>query len=131
MPDVLANTGIRPSSSLPVLHYNFASPRVGDPVFAGALNGGPVPTFRVVNTEDIVPDGPPSVIGTLIYQHVGTPVDFTAQYGSIGDNHSLDISYIYAINHPEDPQGPPPRRPLLLVGAIGRTSRFAVLRLGG
>jgi triacylglycerol lipase len=53
------------------------------------MNGNGVPTFRVVSTEDIVPDASPPVIGTTLYKHIGTPVDFTAQYGSYDANHSL------------------------------------------
>ena len=112
VPDVITNSVLKPTASRPLLHYNFASPRVGDPQFAYMMNGNGVPTFRVVNTEDIVPDAPPSVIGTTLYKHIGTPVDFTAQYGSYDDNHSLLISYDYALNHTTDPEGPLPTRPL-------------------
>lgn len=79
VPDVITNTALNPTVGRPLLHYNFASPRVGDPQFAYMMNGNGVPTFRIVNTEDIVPDAPPSVIGTTLYKHIGTPVDFTAQ----------------------------------------------------
>jgi hypothetical protein len=50
---------------------------------------GQVTTFRVVNTEDVV-DVPLAVTDDLFdtYDYkVGTPVDFTAQYDSIGGNH--------------------------------------------
>jgi hypothetical protein len=115
VPDVITNTKLQPSRSLPVLHYNFASPRVGDPVFAGQINGGAVPTFRIVNTEDIVPIALPPIIpalspysGALYYQHVGTPVDFTANYGSVAGNHSLTGAYSYALNNPLDPESGAP-----------------------
>ena len=39
-------------------------------------------------------------------KHVGTPVDFTAQYDSIGNNHSMVNSYLYAVSHPAQPEGP-------------------------
>ena len=81
VPDVITNTALKPTAGRVLLHYNFASPRVGDPQFAYMMNGNGVPTFRVVNTGDIVPDAPPSVIGTTLYKHIGTPVDFTAQPG--------------------------------------------------
>jgi hypothetical protein len=127
VPDVITNTGLQPTSSLPVLHYNFASPRVGDPIFAGLLNGGPVPTFRIVNTEDIVPIALPPVIGTTYYQHIGRPVDFTANYGSLGDNHSLTGAYIYALNNPHDPQSATlrPSRSFLVAGPVPEGVRFA------
>lgn len=80
-----------------VRHYNFASPRVGAPSFADAYNDNGVPTFRVVNTCDVVPTVPPSVLGRLLFQHVGVPVDFTTQNGSIVENHSLDDAYLPAL----------------------------------
>lgn len=110
VPDVMTNSGLS-ASSAPVMHYNFASPRVGDAAFATALNAMPrVTTFRIVNTEDLVPDVPLAVTSDLFdtydYKHVGTPVDFTAQYDSIGGNHSMLNSYLYAITHPQQPEGP-------------------------
>jgi triacylglycerol lipase len=108
VPDILANTTVQPAR-IPVMHYNFASPRVGDPRFADRMNNNGVTTFRVVNTEDAVPDAPPAIWGlSSLYKHIGTPVDFTAQYGSVYNNHSLDIAYIYALANPSDPEGPLP-----------------------
>jgi triacylglycerol lipase len=125
--DVVTNASL--GNSVQMLHYNLASPRVGDPTFATAMNSGPVPTFRIVNTEDIVPDAPPSVVGSILYQHIGTPVDFTAQYGTLGDNHSLLISYTYALNNPTAPQGPLPTRTLMIVGPLPQSSRRVAVRL--
>ena len=110
VPDVLFNSLLESSNAV-VRHYNFASPRVGDETFAAALDGlARLPTFRIVNTEDVVPDVPiavtSDVLDTYYYKHVGTPVDFTAQYRSIGNNHSMLNSYSYAINHPTQPEGP-------------------------
>jgi triacylglycerol lipase len=48
--------------------YTFASPRVGDPDFAGGYS---LAHFRVVNDNDIVPRVPPQELG---YRHVGTRV---------------------------------------------------------
>lgn len=106
VPEVIACTGLKPSA-MPVLHYNFASPRVGNPDFATAYNRNGVPTYRIVNTSDLVPEVPPAALAEELYQHVGTPVDFTAQYNSIGGNHSLIGAYSYALDHPEQPQGSP------------------------
>ncbi|MEJ0092434.1 MAG: lipase family protein [Methylocella sp.] len=111
IPDVLRNS----PPLLPKLHYNFASPRVGDPQFAFKMNTSGVPTFRVVNTEDIVPATPlpvsvwPSDLSTYLYKHIGTPIDFTAQYDTIYNNHSLNIAYQYALTNPNNPEGPLPR----------------------
>jgi triacylglycerol lipase len=111
VPDVITNTSVKPSKEIVVLHYNFASPRVGDPQFTYMMNKSDVPTYRIVNTEDLIPDAPPSVSGSYLYKHIGTPIDFTAQYDTTEDNHALDIAYEYAIAHPNDPEGPlPPLR---------------------
>lgn len=88
--------------------YTFAGPRAGDLTFAAALNGSAVASFRVVNTEDVVPAVPPAVTGSILYQHFGYPVDFSAQYKTIGGNHSMIDCYAYAINHPQQPLNPKP-----------------------
>jgi triacylglycerol lipase len=125
VPDVITHTALKPGAGLPMLHYNFASPRVGDPQFAYMMNGNGVPTFRIVNTEDIVPDAPPSVIGTTLYKHIGMPVDFTAQYGSYDANHSLLNAYEYALNNPTDPEGSLPTAALRVVLSASRVGRYA------
>jgi hypothetical protein len=104
VPDVIANVKINPAS-VPRLHYVLASPRVGDPQYAYMMDSNGVATYRIVNTEDIVPDLPLPLLAGTVYKHIGTPVDFTAQYGTTDDNHSLDIAYDYAIRHPANPQG--------------------------
>jgi triacylglycerol lipase len=124
VPDVLAKTSVQPAK-IPVMHYNFASPRVGDPQFADRMNKNGVTTFRVVNTEDAVPDAPLAISGlSAFYKHIGTPVDFTAQYDSIVSNHSLDIAYNYALRNPSNPEGPLPPAALELAR---RTDRHAVI----
>jgi triacylglycerol lipase len=106
VPDVANNSQVPPGTNRAYIHYNFASPRVGDPTFAGGMNWSvQTPTFRIVNTEDVVPDVPPPETGSIVYQHVGTPVDFTVQYLSIDGNHSMKNCYSYAINNPTQPQG--------------------------
>jgi hypothetical protein len=130
VPDVMYNTALR-SSRASCVHYNFASPRVGDEAFAAALDAlASVRTFRIVNTEDVVPDVPLAVtsdiLDTYYYKHVGTPVDFTAQYRSIGNNHSMLNAYLYAVNHPTQPEGPivapVPCQPSLPAGLRRKTS---------
>ena len=107
VPDVARNSQFS-KLGVPMFHYSLASPRVGDPEFAYNYNFQiPVTTFRIANTEDIVPYGPPPVLpDSTFYEHVGTPVSFTAQYDSIGGNHDHTNSYFYALNHPDQPQGP-------------------------
>lgn len=87
-----------------VQHYNLASPRVGSPAFTDAYNANGVLTFRIVNTCDIVPEVPPAVLDKDLYKHIGTPVDYTAQYGSLAGNHSLATSYTYALENPNSPE---------------------------
>lgn len=87
----------------PLQHYNFASPRLAAPDFAAAYNALGVPTYRVVNDSDLVPDVPPGVVDGLLYQHLGLAVTFTASYASVAANHSLQGSYLYALEHPQAP----------------------------
>lgn len=105
VPDVSTNSNLKPSS-VTMVHYNFGSPRVGDPAFAAAMNTSTsIPTYRVVNTEDLVPMAPPplSLSGPMLYEHIGTPVDFTANYGSATANHSMANTYSYALGNTTNP----------------------------
>ena len=133
VPDVMTNSGLS-ASRAPIRHYNFASPRTGDATFVTALDAiAKVPTYRIVNTEDVVPDVPPAVtddvFDTYYYKHVGTPVDFTAQYDSFGNNHSMLNSYLYAVSHPAQPEGPivapAPCQPKLPAGLKKKTPSTA------
>lgn len=108
VPDVVYNLSNLQLQALAL--YNFASPRVGELVFANAMNNEVTKKltallFRIVNTEDVVPTLPPAV-STNVYEHVGTPVSFSAQYSTVDGNHSMENCYTYAINHPQAPQGP-------------------------
>ena len=87
------------------IQYNLASPRVASPGFANAYNANGVPTFRIVNIEDVVPDLPLPAMGSELFQHVGVSVDFSAQCGSLAENHSSTSTYLYALKHPNNPQG--------------------------
>lgn len=78
--------------------YAFASPRVGDNAFAKVFNKNQkAPAWRIINTEDVIPTLPPAVfdlpipfgIGDLNYTHIGKPVCFTENTGSISGNHSI------------------------------------------
>ncbi|PTS82183.1 lipase [Pseudomonas sp. HMWF032] len=88
---------------LPLQHYSFASPRLAAPDFAAHYNGLQVPTFRVVNDSDLVPQVPPGVTGRWQYQHLGLAVTFSASYASVAANHSLADSYLYALQNPQAP----------------------------
>jgi len=85
-----------------LIHYNFASPRVASIPFAEKYNSNGALTFRVVNTCDLVPQLPSAVFGKALYQHIGTPINFTAQYSSIEGNHD-PAHYQYALEHTVSP----------------------------
>ncbi|NEP79025.1 MAG: lipase family protein [Okeania sp. SIO3B3] len=104
VPDIITNTEYKPDQ-VSVKHYNFASPKVGNRDFAIAYNQNRVPTYRLVNSCDIVPDVPFSAVGKLRYQHIGIPIYFTAQYGTLAGNHNLKHAYEYALNNYTQPQG--------------------------
>ncbi|MGE0708764.1 MAG: lipase family protein [Planctomycetota bacterium] len=80
-----------------LIHYNLASPRVGGPEFAARYAALRVPTYRVVNDSDLVTQVPPPVFGRTLYQHVGVPVTFNVQRGSIEGNHSAKEVYLPAL----------------------------------
>ncbi len=103
VPDIIKNTKYRPTSARELLHYSLAAPRAGNIRYARTYNDNKVTTYRVVNTEDLVPDVPPAILGDDDYCHVGTPVNFTAQYGSLNGNHSSVSAYLYALEHPNKP----------------------------
>lgn len=88
---------------LPLEHYNFASPRLAAPDFAAHYNVLQVPTFRLVNDSDLVPQVPPGAVDGLLYQHLGQAVTFTASYADVAANHSLADCYLYALQNPQAP----------------------------
>lgn len=88
---------------LSLQHYNFASPRLASPAFAGYYNALEVPTYRVVNDSDLVPEVPPGVSDNWLYQHLGQAITFTASYASVAGDHSLADCYLYALNNPQAP----------------------------
>lgn len=73
-----------------ILHYTFASPRVGNVTFADQFNSRVPCSVRVFNTEDMVVDIPFPVFRNLVYKHVGTHrncIPFTLNLGKIVENH--------------------------------------------
>lgn len=109
VPDVLANSKYK-NAPIPPFHYPLASPRVGDPDFYYQYSLLNIPTFRVIDTEDIVPDLPTSIAFWIdqyyIYKHIGLEVSYTAQYDSDAGNHNYKSSYYYALENPTQPEGP-------------------------
>jgi len=56
----------------------FASPRVGDTQFAEQFNQLPVTSWRIVNTQDLVPKLPLR-LPFFDYQHVASPYEFSSK----------------------------------------------------
>ena len=102
--------GVRPVT------YTFSGPRAGDAGFAAGMEAAGLTTWRVFNTEDIVPTVPPAAVQmatpnmgmhgltpvtqalssfvkltTVGYQHVGYPVATTFHHDVVADNHSMDF----------------------------------------
>jgi hypothetical protein len=56
----------------------FASPRVGMEAFVQAFDALPIDSWRIANSQDIVPKVPPSIPLLLPYQHVDTLYGFSS-----------------------------------------------------
>lgn len=85
-----------PSTNL--LQYNQASPKVGDTKFRDYYESLDVPTFRLVNTNDLVPKMPP-----WPYEAVGVEAAFGAPYPTELECHDPCCSYSYALFNPSAP----------------------------
>lgn len=76
--------------------YTYASPRVGDAVFAKAHSQLIPNSYRVVNLADVIPLVPPTQLrGT--YVHIGQEWSFLSQNGDVLPNHVID-TYLRAIH---------------------------------
>lgn len=74
--DVALNTSCRSPTS-----YTYASPRVGDHLFAGFYNAAVPYTYRIANRQDLVPQVPPVL--PLPYEHVNTVYELNPPPGKI------------------------------------------------
>ena len=113
---VLSAPQLAAETSLVPTVYTFAGPRVGDPVFALAYADRVPVTWRVVNTNDIVPTLPPTVAVVdengdekiFFYEHVdsedaitfGTPIRSPSD---IVEDHSLCNYYDTLCAETSDP----------------------------
>jgi triacylglycerol lipase len=77
--------------------YTYASPRVGDPVFARDHNRVVPNSYRVVNLADAITLVPFTVFFKTEYVHVGEEWAFLAPNGDVMPNHVVD-SYRSAID---------------------------------
>lgn len=103
IPDVKANAAIADPAMV-----SFAGPRVGNPKFAETTyNGGDFTSWRVVNTNDLVPTLPKPVTvvfhnnqpKTLFYEHVATEFDITFGNPVSGPTDIADIEFNHAMCH--------------------------------
>ncbi|MUG91358.1 DUF2974 domain-containing protein [Scytonema sp. UIC 10036] len=69
--------------------YTYASPRVGDPVFAQTHSQLIPNSYRIVNLADTIPLVPPTKIGG-VYVHVGQEWSFLSQNGDLLPNHIVE-----------------------------------------
>jgi hypothetical protein len=70
------------------IHYSFAAPRSGNVDYATIFNQRLPTSLRINNTEDVVPQLPPSAFDGNIYEQTGGNVPFTISLGSLEANHS-------------------------------------------
>lgn len=69
------------------VHYSFASPRVGNNMFAESYDNLVPQGLRVYNVEDTIVSLPPPIIFSFVYTHVNNGVPFNVNLGSVRDNH--------------------------------------------
>jgi len=100
------------------ISYTFSGPRAGDSAFAQAFGGANLQTWRIFNTEDLVPTVPPAAVVMVQpnmgmqstspithvlplfikmfpagYEHIGYPIAITFHRDTIADNHNLTTTY--------------------------------------
>lgn len=111
----LAAAGIAAEFGVKPVSYTFSGPRAGDSAFAAAVKAAGLDTWRMFNTDDIVPTVPPAAVqfttpnmgmtalsplsqslssfvklSTIGYEHIGYPIAATFHYDVVADNHSMD-----------------------------------------
>lgn len=112
----LTVAGINAQFGVHPVSYTFSGPRAGEHQFASAYEAARLPTWRIFNTEDIVPTVPPSAVQmasanmgmhgitpatqalssfvqlqVVGYQHVGYPIGATFHRDLVADNHSMEL----------------------------------------
>ena len=92
--DVISNNIISENQGHKVL-YSFASPRVGNVVFADVINKETT-AFRVSNSEDIITTLPLPISGNTKYEHTDMCISFSMNLNNYGSNH-ID-AYIKALS---------------------------------
>ena len=104
VPEVIKNT----SFTQPIM-YNFAGPRVGDSTFKNLYDSLIDTSWRVVNTNDLVPHLPPEFLN---YIHVNTempitfgqPITDLSDFTLIEENHEMCNYYNALCDMTSDPE---------------------------
>ena len=88
--------------------YTIGSPRVGNPELRDEIVRSDLPHYRIVNTEDIIPQMPLPIspnfsnhADPFFYIHNGTEYTFSDYKKSISTNHAV-VTYINNINNIEN-----------------------------
>lgn len=76
------------------IQYSFGAPRTGNPKFAKVFNQRLPTAIRVNNTEDVVPELPPSNWNGYSYEQVGQSLPFTLALGSLAKNHDEAYTFL-------------------------------------
>ena len=69
------------------IHYTYGCPRTGNRIWADTFNRLLPYSWRVYNAEDLITEVPPPIIFKWVYSHIGRPVTFDRNLGSVQDNH--------------------------------------------
>jgi len=111
-----AGVSVQFSPQIRPVSYTFCGPRAGGPAFAHAFATAQLVTWRIFNTEDLVPTVPPAAVlvtepnmdmhgltpltqalssfvqlGLTGYQHIGYPIAATFHDDTVAGNHNLDV----------------------------------------
>lgn len=68
--------------------YTFGMPRTGNKRFAEVINADDS-SYRVVNSEDVIPSLPFPVMFNAHYTHFGKTIDFAMNFNDLGMNHMV------------------------------------------
>lgn len=68
--------------------YTFGSPRAGNKYYAQMISADNA-SFRVTNSEDVIPSLPFPVMGDSHYTHIGQAIDFSLNLNNLVYNHTV------------------------------------------
>lgn len=83
-----------------IIHYSYGSPRLFNTIGADYFNELNMPSYRVVNISDIIPDSPLQIMPiNQDFTHTNTQIPFDTNYGSYFKNHVDSYLKHYNIGH--------------------------------